>query len=205
MESFVVLIGSVARKDYSVGSDIDICRINSDVTINRQTDWPDGPINYIDYDTETFQHLYNIGSLFIYHILTEGILIEGNIDSWEKLILNFSLTGNFSNEIVKILDLNEIFKKTEIFGNHYLSLFSNLFTNVKNFSIFYLARNGIYLFNKEKAIKYTFGEYYYDLIFDAYNYFERGVINKKWNYSCKKIAIEVTNYYLSKMEALYKC
>lgn len=202
MKSFVVLIGSVARGDYSVGSDVDICRINSDVTVNRQINWPSGPINYIDYDLETFQHLYEIGSLFIYHILTEGILIEGDINSWENYRLNFSFTGHFREEIYNTLDLNNVFKTVDIFGNHYLSLYSNLFTNVKNFSIFYLAGKGIYLFNKEKAIKQVFGDYHYSLLFDAYNYFERGVVDVKWKYSCKEIAIDITSYYSSKMEAL---
>lgn len=206
MKGLVILIGSVARQDYFERSDIDICRINSDVIINRELNWPKGPINYIDYDFETFEHLNKLGSLFIYHILEEGVLLQGNLDYWESLKSSFSFKGNkFKEEINSTIELNTVLKDIEMFGNHYLTLFSNLFTNVKNFSIFHLAGNGIYLFNKEQAIKKVFGDYHYDLLIDSYNFFERGITNEKWNYSCKETAINVTNYYLSKMEALTIC
>lgn len=205
MEGFVILIGSVARQDFLEESDIDICRINSYAPIARESTWPNGPINYIDYDIKTFYHLYNLGSLFIYHILTEGVVLQGNLNVWESLKLNFSSKSNFNEELSSTLELNTVFKDIEIFGNQYLSLFSNLFTNVKNFSIFHLASNGIYIFNKEQAIKNVFGDYYLSLLIDSYNYFERGVINSGWNYYCKETAIDVTNFYLSRMEALTLC
>ncbi len=83
-----------------------------------------------------------------------------------------------------------------------MSLYSNLFTTVKNFSIFYLAKKRIFVFNKEIAIKTVFGDFYYDLLIASYNYFERGIINDTLNYECNDTAQEIIHYYYNKIEVL---
>ncbi|WNQ12067.1 nucleotidyltransferase domain-containing protein [Paenibacillus aurantius] len=202
LDEFIVLVGSVARSDFFKESDIDVCRINCYSEVDRRSEWPNGPISYIDYELDVFKHLFNAGSLFIYHLLFEGVLLEGDIKRWNYFKSQFVLKCDFSEEINKIKEIMCIFNKVDIFGNHYMSLFSNLFINIKNFSIFYLASNGRFVFNKKQAIKYVFGDYYLDLLFDSYNQFERGIISNHWNYDRRKKAEEIIEYYQSKMEEL---
>lgn len=201
---FQILIGSVARNDFSQNSDIDICRIGNTYTVEREDLWPSGPINYIDYELDVFEHLYEIGSLFLLHILSEGVLIKGDQKEWENYKSNFSVQRNFNKELEDIHEMTEIFDNIEIFGSKYLTLYSNLFTLTKNYAIFTLANRGIYVFNKKKAINDVFGYFYYDLLSDSNNYFERGIINETWDYECKNIAQNVTNYYLKKLRGMAK-
>ncbi|MET3697013.1 hypothetical protein SAMN05877753_101409 [Bacillus oleivorans] len=200
---FVVLIGSVARNDFNTGSDIDICRIKYKKNISRKDKWPSGPINYIDYDDHVFNELFNSGSLFIYHILYEGILLAGDKKMWEKYKSCFKLKQDFTEEIKNIVENINIINNIKIFGNKYLSLYSNLYTLVKNFSIFHLANKRIYVFNKENAMNCIFEKSYNQLLIDAYNYFERGIVNNRWNYDCSETAIEIITYYQSKVRELY--
>jgi predicted nucleotidyltransferase len=202
MESFGILIGSVARKDFHENSDVDICRINSDLDIKKALDWPNGPINYVDYDEVSFKNLYESGSLFLYHVFFEGKLIYGDLNKWELYRSNFKVKKSFLEEINSILSISSMFKNIEMFGGHYLTLYSNLYTNIKNFSIFYLANQEQFTFNKEESIKKVFGDFYYDLLYDAYNYYERASEKNVWNFNCKETAINITNYYLRKMENL---
>lgn len=202
---FIILIGSVARNEFSANSDIDICRININKVVERKPQWPNGPIVYIDYDIETFNHLYEIGSLFLLHILCEGILLEGDKAQWEKYKKSFKVKENFQEEIDSIIDIIEVFDNIDIFGNKYLSMYSNLFTIVKNFSIFFLANSNKYVFDKKKAVKEVFGDFHFDLLYDSYNYFERGVINEKWKYDSKEQAMKILNYYLINIKEKSKC
>lgn len=199
---FVVLIGSVAKNEHNINSDIDICRIDSDIELLKKRNWPDGPISYIDYSYKEFMHLYSQGSLFLYHILHEGILLEGNKKEWEKLKNNFVFIDNYDNEISDIKSIIFDFLDVEIFGDTFLTLYSNLFTLVKNYSIFSLAQEGIFLFNKEQAVKIKFGNKHFDLLYDSYNKFERGLGKQEyeWDYNARSLAVEVISYYREKME-----
>lgn len=199
---FVILIGSVARSDHNINSDIDICRIDSSIKILRQKNWPSGPINYIDYTDDEFMYLYGKGSLFIYHIIHEGILLEGNKKDWAELRNNFLFKDNYDDEISYIKSIILDFIDINIFGETFLSLYSNMFTLIKNFSIFSLSQQGIFLFNKEQAVNLKFGRKYYDLLSESYNRFERGLINEEsnWDYSSRNLATQVIDYYRKKME-----
>lgn len=201
---FIVLIGSVARNDYSKDSDIDICRIENTHELRKLPDWPNGPINYIDYTFDVFLHLYNSGSLFVYHILNEGILLHGDVNKWNELKTNFIFRDLYREELFSIIKTVRTLKQIEVFGGKYLTLYSNLFILVKNYSIFYLAKNGKFVFNKEKAIKMFFGDYYFDLLISAYNYYERGIVNDNWNYDCKITVTKILKFYLSRMEESVK-
>ncbi|MCL6604157.1 MAG: hypothetical protein K6T94_14920 [Paenibacillus sp.] len=203
-KTYVILIGSVARDDFETESDIDICRINNFNNIEKLPFWPNGPISYIDYEFTDFMHLYNLGSLFIFHMFREGTLLLGNNSDWNKLKFNFKVQQNFHEELLNIKNITEIFKNIEIFGGKYLSMYSNFYTLIKNFSIFFLADNKIYNFNKKKAISAVFGETYIDILIDSYNYFERGIVNTKWDYGNKEQAKKIVEYYLVKMEEILK-
>lgn len=202
---FQIVIGSVARNDFSKNSDIDICRIGTVKEVKRESSWPSGPINYIDYELDVFEHLYETGSLFIMHILSEGVLIEGNEEEWEKYKSSFKIKNNFNDEIEDILDMTNLFDNLEMFGNKYLTFYSNFFIFIKNYSIFTLANKGIYIFNKEKVIKKVFGDYHFQLLLDSNNYFERGIVNEEWNYTCKKTAQNIVGYYLKKIRGKNLC
>lgn len=197
---FQILIGSVARNDFLNNSDIDICRIGNTQPIERKDSWPSGPINYIDYELDVFEHLFESGSLFIMHILFEGILLKGDKEVWKDCKSNFCVKDSFNEELEEIREMTEVFHNLEMFGNRYLTLYSNLFTLIKNYSIFSLANEGIFIFNKEKAVKRVFGDFYYNLLHDSYNYFERGIVNEIWDYECKKTAQTVINYFLTKIK-----
>jgi hypothetical protein len=196
---FVILIGSVARRDFTNESDIDICRIDCDILVNRNLEWPIGPINYIDYTIDQFRHLYDLGSLFIYHLLYEGELIEGDICEWNCYKSEFIFKDTYSEELYQIRMLCKATLDIDVFGNKFLSLYSNLFTLIKNYSIFYLAKNHIFIFNKKEAILKVFGDFHYDLLTSAYNYFERGLINDKLDYNSEIIARKIVNFYYIKM------
>jgi predicted nucleotidyltransferase len=201
-EMFIVLIGSVARSEFNYDSDIDICRIDSAYGVSRRKCWPLGPINYVDYDLNTFNKLYYSGSLFIYHILREGKLLYGEQIKWQKYIDDFRLKDDFSGELQKIKDNMGLFEDIDMFGGKHLSLYSNLYKLVKNYSIFYLADKKIFEFNKERAMRRIFGDHYNRLLIDAYNYFERGNEINNWDFDNSELAKTVLDFYVKKMKEL---
>ena len=152
-ERFIVLFGSCARGDDNAFSDVDVLRINARcLSSSKLVPKRKRVVNYVDYDAETFNVLYNGGSLFLAHIFNEGILLEGNPRSWEFLKEQFHVTTCFSGEFAKIESTLSQFRNPRVFGGHYLSALAALFTIVKNSSIFFLAQNKVYEFNKCRSI-----------------------------------------------------
>lgn len=201
---FTVLIGSVARGEQKDNSDIDIVRINHEYEVDRQNEWPLGPINYIDYSISDFHKLYNKGSLFIYHILNDGILLSGCCDSWKEYTTKFQFIDTYLEELNNIRDvLYEVFN-TSIYGGTFLSFYSNIFTLIKNFSIFYLAHNSIFDFNKESAFLKVFGKKYFYILNTSYNIFERNeaYLLNSIDIKSELIAKEIINYLYKKLEEL---
>ncbi len=201
---YVVLIGSVARNEENSNSDIDICRVESDINVERINEWPRGPINYIDYSYADFNKLYKKGSLFIYHVINEGVLIHGNKDKWQELKDEFVFIDDYDEEINNIKEILEEFLDIGIYGNSFLTLYSNLYTLIKNLAIYSLAQKDIFEFNKEKAVVNVFGHKYYNLLCEAYNIFERSCIKptQNYNFSCETLASKVITYYRNKLEVL---
>lgn len=151
---YAVLIGSYARGDNDLFSDCDVLLINIEECNFDVTKLPIQNkllINYVSYDQKTFNRLYEIGSLFLYHALNEGILIEGNAINWCVLKNNFKVQKNFQTELFEIWQTTELLSKTFIFGGKYLTPLVNSFTELKNACIFSLAHQGIYEFNKNKC------------------------------------------------------
>lgn len=108
-------------------------------------------MNFISYDSTQFNSLYESGSLFIYHILHEGIVIDGRQDSFNALKKNFHVQKRFNNELRKIYTTTQLLAEVDIFGGKHLTPLVNAFTELKNACIFYLAHHSIYEFNKEKC------------------------------------------------------
>ncbi len=155
-EQFIVIFGSIARNDYTENSDVDILTINIEKHLAEKyinnINIPNFPHNYVEYDSETFTMFYNSGSLFLYHIFTQGMLIHGNIKKWQLLKNNFNVKEDFKEEILKIKEEASAYSNIKIFDNHFTSAISNLYPMIKNLCIFSLANKGIYEFNKDKCI-----------------------------------------------------
>lgn len=157
---FALLIGSYARGDYDSSSDCDILLINiaeNDFDTSALPIQEESLINPIYYDQTTFSRLYDIGSLFLFHSLSEGVLLEGNVSEWENLKRNFKVQQNFHEELTEISKITNLLSKTEIFGGRYLTPLVNAFTELKNACIFSLAHNGIYEFNKSRCFDLALG------------------------------------------------
>lgn len=156
MTKFVVLIGSYARGDFNRYSDCDVFRVGCE---NTNLDYSTLPVtdpsivSCIDYDNETFGKLYAAGSLFLYHVLYEGQLIYGNKKTWRKLQNNFSVQRDFTKELEEIYMVTEFLSNIEIFGGKFLTPLVNAFTELKNASVFYLAHQGIYSFEKTQCLR----------------------------------------------------
>lgn len=149
---YSILIGSYARGDYNANSDCDVVLINNDESnfdknilsiSNKEL------INFISYDNSQFKSLYDSGSLFIYHVLNEGIVLDGDIDSFTELRKKFNVQEKFTDELNKIHQTTQLLSEIEIFGGKYLTPLVNAFTELKNACIFYLAHHCEYEFNKE--------------------------------------------------------
>ena len=155
VERFVALIGSQSRGDYDARSDCDVLVIGSaspELPSTLEKEY--GPkLSLVTYDWKTFHHLYKGGSLFLYHALSEGQLLEGNVSSWHKLRDRFSVQTDFRVELAQCLARIRWFDHPSVFGGHFLTPLVFAFTQVKNASIFFLAHNGIRLFNKTEAIR----------------------------------------------------
>jgi len=193
---YIVLIGSVSQNEFSENSDIDICRIGTFEEVNRRLDWPSGPVNYIDYTYDDFIKLYNQGSLFIYHIMHDGVLLKGNSSKWLNLVNQFKFIDTYGEEADELREIILELLDIKIYGGTYLSFYSNIFTLLKNFSIFTLAHNNIFEFNKQRAFTRIFDEKYFDILFAAYCIFERNICQDKYNYEFndENHALEIASY-----------
>ena len=156
MTKFIVLIGSYARGDYNEYSDCDVFRVGCE---DADLDYSTLPVidaslvSCIDYDKETFIKLYDAGSLFLYHVLYEGKLILGDKAIWQELKNGFSVQKDFRNELEEISSITELLSDIDIFGGKFLTPLVNAFTALKNASVFFLAHQGIYVFEKSQCLQ----------------------------------------------------
>lgn len=150
---FTVLVGSFARGTGTKISDLDILRIGHDRSVHRPFEI-DGciPISYIDYDKDEFLKLYKDGSLFFYHAFYEGIILEGNKESWMKFKSNFSVTEDFNESIKEYLEVLSYIDSYSGYENSILPFLSNVYKCLKNIGVFKLASNKDYQFDKNVAL-----------------------------------------------------
>ena len=176
---FTILIGSFARGEGGLDSDLDILRIGHTRHIKRPKEISNSiPVSYIDYNEFVFEELYEKGSLFIYHAFNEGILLEGNKYKWEKLKENFLVSLNHSESIDEYLSLLEFIDDYPSYELSYTPYLSNVFKAIKNIGIFRLANKRKYLFDKKSALIEGCGipEYQANLFIKANNAFERSLM-----------------------------
>ena len=94
---FIILIGSHARGDQNERSDIDVLIVNYEeeeakyILGNCASYLDEEKLSFINLDEEEFWDYYEKGSLFLYHVLNEGVLLEGEFSEWESLKLKFNV------------------------------------------------------------------------------------------------------------------
>lgn len=156
MSEFTVVIGSCARGTADLGSDLDVVRIGHFREVRREdvaeAASTAGPVTCIDYDVPTFRKLYATGSLFLYHIFTEGVLIRGDGKAWRYLQNRFSVQHCFAEEIQENLAVYYWLNSPDQFENAEYPLLSYLFRVLKNISIFSMAQRNTYIFEKRDAL-----------------------------------------------------
>ena len=180
-QEFTILIGSCARGTGDAYSDIDIVRVGHERPFPKTklgaVPNPGAPISYIDYDAASFASLYEAGSLFVHHILTEGRLLVGDPVRWAGLVKNFSVTKDLRGEIREQIGLCRWIARPEAFTNATMPMLSHLFRALKNAAIFSLAEQEIYVYDKREALRQAFHfltDNDIELLVSANNKFERG-------------------------------
>ena len=104
----LILFGSYSRGDYDVNSDIDIAQI----TDEKIKPYNSGKINISVYSANQLKEMAKKSSLFVYHLILEGKVIQGDKNILLDLKKLFVLSPNYSSyrEEIKIsaniLDIN---------------------------------------------------------------------------------------------------
>lgn len=197
-DEFIILIGSYARNTYNQYSDIDVVRLNTIKKIHKTTNFDKKKISYIDYDCSSFKKLYKNGSLFLYHIFTEGILLEGDKNKWEFIKNRFKLSNDFKDEIIEYEVVLRYLCEYKDYENAYLAYLSNMFKLLKNLAIFHLAQEKIYLFDKAKVLEkyYNISKNDCTLLITSNNCFERNIkITTKMKLKLQNFALEFKRKY----------
>jgi hypothetical protein len=173
---FTILIGSLARQTQNASSDIDVVRIGHKESRKLKNQSKNQMVSYVDYDIDTFLELYERGSLFLYHVFSEGRLLDGNTAAWQRIKENFRVSTNFRQEILQ----NRKFLKWLQTGTKYqgavIPYLAHTCRALKNLAIFSLAQERKYVFDKGSALRKAFPRLTDDaiaLLVDASNSFER--------------------------------
>jgi hypothetical protein len=175
---FTILIGSGARRTDDLQSDIDIVRIgHSDTTVVQCKGCQKvRDVSYINYDTEKFSQLYGDGSLFLYHIFSEGRLLSGDEKIWTSLKANFRVRTNFRREIAENREVLAWLQDGNQFEGATIPYLAHMCRALKNLAIFSLAQRRSYVFDKRTALRRAFPELEDEtisLLVVANNVFER--------------------------------
>jgi predicted nucleotidyltransferase len=176
--NFTILIGSRARRTDDRQSDIDIVRIgHRDVTaVQCKGSRKIRDVSYIDYDAEKFSQLYDDGSLFLYHIFSEGRLLSGDERAWTSLRTNFRVRTNFRREIAENREVLAWLQDGNQFEGATIPYLAHTCRALKNLAIFSLAQGRSYIFDKRTALRRAFPELKdeaINLLIVANNVFER--------------------------------
>ena len=182
--SALILFGSRSRGDFDAQSDIDILEI---------TENPHRPysVDHFNYSTYTLDQLINMaqsGSLFVWHIITEGKVIIGDKDIITQLEQNFIKPNNyddFRNEILsaaRLLDISQLeYIRNEkgyygllcyLFRSYLYSLCADenrLTFSIKEIAKMYKDSRLVRLFNMKYQKHITFDDYSWcKKIFESY-------------------------------------
>jgi hypothetical protein len=167
-------------------SDIDIVRIGhrEPVLLDNGPRKREKEISYIDYKPKKFAELYRDGSLFLYHVFSEGSLLQGNRRHWRILKEGFKVSTNFRQEISQNRKLLHWLQSGEKFKGATIPYLAHTFRALKNLAIFSLAQKHYYIFDKRTALQKAFPDLdskAISILIDASNIFERSARNRPSN------------------------
>lgn len=151
MEGFVVLIGSCARGTQQAWSDVDVLRVQSQSTpdVSKYGTF----VSYIDIEKDEFESLFQNGSLFLLHAFTEGVLLQGDSEEWERLRQRFVLTDDHSSLVREYLDVLQSLNSSTVYVDAYVPYLSNTCKAMKNIGIGVLAQKKQFIFEKHLALE----------------------------------------------------
>lgn len=156
----IILVGSYARGDPNEYSDIDLVLI-SDTSLSRSellAKLPSGEnmkkLSLLPYPSRIFAILYMEGSLFMAHLLKEGLVLydDGYYTHLTKQPFKISresllLQWDMLKQRVGLYD------DLSIYGEVFIDCISHLYSLVKNVAIIALALKGELTFNKARALE----------------------------------------------------
>src|SRR5262249_37310068 len=152
-----VIIGSCARGDATNASDMDVlflCPSSRPIAplyrLIRQRELSH-PLSLITYGPSDFARFWREGSLFVYHVITEGAMVSDDGTLARLLKRGFRLKTNFHVDILDQLQRLELFRDPRPFQDYFISVFARLFSIYKNVVFFALAERGHPEFNKKRA------------------------------------------------------
>lgn len=143
-----IVIGSVARGDNVPTSDLDLlilttskARLTSYYSIPSVVKTTP-PISIITYTPRDFKKFWDEGSLFVYHVLTEGMVAWDDGTLARLLRHPFKLKLDFSADIAIQIKRLKMFRDPRAFDGVFMYAFAELFKIYKNIVFFTLAQMG---------------------------------------------------------------
>jgi predicted nucleotidyltransferase len=150
-----MIYGSYAREDYTPESDIDLLAVIKEGTSKKIVK---GKVNVSQYTKDKFEKILEHGSLFAYHLKTEGKLLIDNDNylknSFEKkfkLKNDYTLEKHFAVNLIKDI-LEEYDKQINVTFAH-----SKINWSLRTIYSAFGAEKGIPIFSK-RMIKKEFGQ-----------------------------------------------
>lgn len=152
-KSYVVLIGSFARGNPTKKSDVDLVTIGGRDIDQIAAKFPENRrINWTRYTLPQFEKLYHQGNLFVFHVLREGRLLQGDVKEWSRLVKKFRVRTQFKREINKNEKVISFLLSDRENLKSPVAFLANFLRAIKQVAIFRLAERGEYVFAKREAI-----------------------------------------------------
>jgi predicted nucleotidyltransferase len=220
----IILFGSTARQTTDAFSDVDLLIIFDSEKIGSESEVPmelevrdvipekifskDLPLNLSVHSTKSFVDSYKKGSLFILHILTEGIVLydTGFLSNLSKE--KFELSRFSLKEEIQLLKLRlEITEDLRKFNNYFIRCFTIFYRISRSLAFIVGALKGKPSFDRKKAFD-NFVEFYpnhKELIknlFDLRPFFLRNIKGVKVALPFKPDNIDKVIYYRNNLEEI---
>lgn len=147
--TLVVAVGSRARGDFDVTSDMDVVLIGGSSA--QVLGAPAGKlfqgVNVTRYSTEGFFRRGRSGSLFIAHVINEGVLVAGESREWGRLRTAWSPLRMYDDEVLENLDFLRLLRVVPRSFCGLSAAVDLLVSSVRNIAIRELANRGELVFS----------------------------------------------------------